>query len=260
MKEIRLKIFLSNLLFYVFSAYLVDSLKLNSFSFYAFVVFVSLVYYFVNYWLYSFNVHPIGLLTVLVLPSMLLSSYLLFIYYFALSVGEVWLKIFCMALFVVLGYYLVLNQNLLNVWYFEGIGLHKMALNINLFYTNLVFAVFAISIFLSRFEFIVKLVVLFVIFVILYVIFSILNEIRLPLVILSSIFFLFFLVNVFFLFILGFVNFKNYVLVSVALMILFKSMTVSSLYYVKGNLGIMDKITMVLESLIIFALLMFSSF
>lgn len=238
------------------SSYFVYFFNLNNFVLYGFIVFCMLVFYFVNYWIFKFNIHPKGFLTILPLPSLLLGGYLLFFDVFVRNLQIFWIYIY---VFVFLGleYYLIINQNILNTWLFEQVGLYRAALNINLFYTVLTYFISSLGIFLIQQDFITKILMSLVLFILLLIIFTNLIEIpfRITMLVLISSIFIYFIVL--FLFFLGSIKTENVILVSLGLTILFKTFLTNILYH--SYASSIDYILVIIESLAFSFLLFLSS-
>lgn len=255
----RFKIFLSTLLISALGSYLTYIFDFKDFSFWGVIIVMFFLFYFVSYWVFDFNIAAKGFITVLILPSFFLISFLMIWGTFIKQTSWWLLMFFSFWAFVLLEYYLMLNQNILNLGLHQPVGLYKAALNINVFYGVLVFFIFSIAVFLTNWWIGFKLVLCLFIFIFLFIIHSFLyeinNVIRFLIVIFSVFVFLIFMI----LFNLGFVKDRNIILVPMSLSIIFKNVNFMSLYHARVQTKLEDYVMVFVESLIVLFLMYLSS-
>lgn len=237
-----------------------NAARLNGFVLYGTVVFIMLVNYFILYWLFNFDVHPQGFLTVLALPSITFGAYLLVYYNFIRDIDMVY-RIVITLIFILLQYYLVLTQNILNLSHFSNIGLSQAALVVNNFYTIITYFLATKAIFLTPdITAPIKLVLTIPVFLILYIAFMIVNNIDFLQIIFGVGFYIILIAVFSFLYMSGFINPQNLLLIVISLAITFRGLTVISLYSSRKVISIPDFIVNVLESLLVGFLVYLSSF
>lgn len=233
--------------------------RISGFVLYGTILFMMLVYYFMIYWLFNFDVYPQGFISILLLPTLTLASYLLIYFNFIKELPIIYVVFFTLT-FMVMQYYLVLTQNILNLSTFTNVGLSQAALVSNSFYTILGFFLLNLSIFLipnlhSPF----KIVIGVIIFVIFYFIFVIINKIE----------FVQFIFGVFFygsvsiiylvLFLIGYINPLNSLLIVISLAVIFRGLTVIALYSFRKVISVFDFIQIIFESALVAFLVYMSS-
>lgn len=240
-------------------SYFIYFFYLDNFVLYGFILFSMLIFYFINYWLFKFNIHPRGFLTILPLPSLFFVAFLLFFNFFIKNLPYLWVIIY-ISLFILLEYYLIMNQNILNLWMFEHVGLYRAALNINLFYSVFTYFILNIAIFFTPFEFLIKILISLFVFLLLFIIFanlSILNLNLILLIIINSIFLYLLTIS---LFLLGFLKIENGILIAIAFSILFKTILTNALYSNYAFHSFTDYVLIMIESFLFGILLYISSF
>lgn len=236
-----------------------NSARLNGFLLYGTIVFMMLINYFILYWLLNFEVHPQGFLTVLALPTITFGSYIL-IYYNFIRDLDYFYKITLTSAFIILQYYLILTQNILNLYHFENVGLSQAALVVNNFYTIITFFLGVLAIFLtSELTVPIKLLLSIPISLVLYLAFVFLNRLEAVQIIYGIGFYICILIIFAFLYLSGFINPLNQILIVIALAIIFHNLTVISLYSFRKVISINDLLLTVFESILVGFLVYLSS-
>lgn len=233
--------------------------RFSGFILYGTIVFMMLVYYFLVYWLLNFEVYPQGFITILLLPALTFGAYLLIYYNFIKDIGLVY-KILFTLIFMVMQYYLILTQNILNLSNFTNVGLSQAALVSNNFFAIIGFFMVNLSIFLipnlySPF----KILGSFIAFMVVYLIFVLVNKIE-NLQLAFGIFFYGVVCIVYLiLHLTGFINPQSSLLTVISLSIIFRGITVIALYSFRRVISIFDFVQIGFEAVLIAFLVYMSS-
>lgn len=218
-----------------------------------------LMQYFLGFWLLNFDVYPNGFITILLMPAIWFGSFLLIYQNFIIDLN-VFYQIIIIGVFLVLQYYFMSTQNILNLAHFKNISLSQAAFTTNNFYTILTFFVANIAVFLlPGLTNPIKLAASFVFAVMILFIFSVLNKID-HLQTAYSAFFYFGLTFILaMLYMLGYINPDKILLLVMAISLAFRGIIVLSLYSVKKVIALSDYIQIVLEAGLLFILVGFAS-
>jgi hypothetical protein len=218
-----------------------------------------LLQYFLGFWLLNFDVYPNGFITILLLPAMWLGSFLLIYQNFIIDLPFVY-QFIIVSVFLVLQYYFMSTQNILNLAHFRSISLSHAAFTTNNFYTILTFFITNLAIFLlPGTSNTIKLFASFVSFVIILFIFAILNAIEQIQLFFAIFFYFTFIAILSFLYIVGFIDPQKILLLVIAMSLVFRGVIVLSLYSVKKVISKADYIQSALESGLLFLLIGFAS-
>lgn len=255
----RNKVLITIFVITLLCSYFIYFFYLDNFVLYGFILFAMLIFYFVNYWLFKFNIHPRGFLTILPLPSLFFVAFLLFLNFFVKNLSYVWVFSYIF-LFILFQYYLIMNQNILNVWMFEHVGLYRAALNVNLFYSVFTYFILNMAIFFTPFEFLIKIFISLFVFLLLFTIFANLSNLNFNLILFIILNSIFLYLLVICLFILGFLKIENGILIAIAFSILFKTILTSALYSNYAFHSFTDYVLVIIESFLFGMLLYLSSF
>lgn len=233
--------------------------RFSGFVLYGSIVFIMLVYYFLLYWLLNFDVSVQGFITILLLPTITLGAYMLIYYNFIRDLAVLYRIVFTFV-FIVLQYYLVLTQNILNLSYFTNVGLSQAALVANNFYTILSFFFVNLSIFLiPEVNIPFKMLFTIVMFVIFYLIFILINNIEVLQYYFGIFFYSIAILIYIIMYISGFINPISSLLTSIVFSIVFRGITVIALYSFRRVISFFDYLQVVFEAALIAFLIFMSS-
>ncbi len=256
----RVKTILSLVLFVSICTFFLQNSRLEGFVLYGTILFMMIMHYFMVYWLFDFDLHPKGFFTILLLPALNVGVYLL-IYYNLLKDFSPLYRLFFTLIFIVAQYYVVLTQNILNRSHFENIGLSKAALTVNHFYTVVVFFLAVLAIFLVGELFLIFKVLLTIpVFVLLYIIFAFINGLDYTRIIFTVLIYVFIVLMLCLLFMSGLIKPYNQILVAMIVGIIFHNFSVISLYSFRKVVSVPDFLMTILETVLVGALLYFSTF
>jgi hypothetical protein len=215
--------------------------------------------YFLGFWLLNFDVYPNGFITILLLPSVWFGSFLLIYQNFLTDLKLVY-QIMVIGGFLILQYYFMSTQNILNISHFKSISLSQAAFTTNNFYTILTFFVTNLAIFLlPGSSNTLKLIASFLSFVIILSIFGVLNNLDQLQMIYSAFFYFGFIFVLAFLYMLGFIDPEKMLLLVIAMSLVFRGVLVLSLYSIKKVIAFSDYVQIGLEAGLLFLLIGFSS-
>lgn len=225
--------------------------RFNGFLLYGTVVFMMLIYYFLVYWLFNFDVYFQGFVTILLLPAILFGSYLLIYYNFIKEIQIIYQILFT-GVFVVLLYYLVLTQNLINRSHFTNVSLSQAAIIVNNFYSIFGFFLACLSIFLvPDMSNITKIVVSILIFAAFYGIFVLVNSIEYIQFFFGMFSYVIFAAILILLYVSGSINPSTSVLTVLSMTVFFRGVTVISLYSFRKVINWPDILQILAEALVV---------
>lgn len=233
--------------------------RFSGFILYGTIFFMMLVYYFLVYWMLNFEVYPQGFITILLTPVLLLGGYMTVYYYFLRDL-TLYIPILSTIFFLGMMYYFILTQNILNTSYSQNIGLTQAALVINNFFSIITFFAANLAIFLIQdFSLIIKLVFTLPFFVLIYLAFVMINNIDRIQYWFGVFFYAVVIISIVLLYLVNFINPISGLIMVIILAVLYRGITVVSLYSSRRVISFLDLTQIFLESLLIGFFLYLSS-
>lgn len=225
--------------------------RFSGFILYGTIFFMVLVYYFLLYWMLNFEVYPQGFVSILLLPSILFGGFMMVYYYFLKDLG-IYTPVISTGIFLLLMYYFVLTQNILNTSYFLNIGLTQAALVINNFYSIITFFMASLAVFLiPDFTLVMKLSFTLPLFGLVYFAFVLINNIE-RIQLWFGIFFYALVIGIIILmFFMNFINPISGLIMVIILAVLFRGITVVTLYSSRKVISLLDLTQIFLEAVLI---------
>lgn len=247
----RLKNFLIVSIYLIFSCIYFSITSPSGFVLYGSLIFMITVFYFLVYWLLNFEVLLEGLVSILIPPSVFVGGYLM-TYNFFIKDQSLTLIFISIVFMIILTYYFLLTQNILNISCYQNIGLSQAAFVVNNFYSVISFFITILGVLLLPETLLfVRFIITIFVFVILFLPFAVINQIDKLHIFYSILNYSSIILILCFSYMLNFINPDNIVLFSVILSIVYRGITVVSQYSVRKVLSIMDLLQIIFESILI---------
>jgi hypothetical protein len=251
----RAKNFLVSILFPFLFILFLRIAHFDGFILYGTVFAGVLVQYFLGFWLLNFDVYPNGFITILLLPAAWFGAFLLIYQNFIVDLHLVY-QIPIILGFLVLQYYFMSTQNILNISHFKSISLSQAAYTTNNFYTILTFFTTNLALFLlPSLSIPLKFILSFIVSSGVLFIFTMLNKISKIEFFFSVFFYLNFTLLLLFLYVLGFIDPGKVVLIVIAMSLVFRGVIILMLYSAKRVIALADYVQIAIESGILFMLI-----
>ncbi len=239
------------ILFIILCTLFLSITRFTGFILYGTVLFMMIVYYFLIYWMLNFEVSPQGFISVLLLPVLFVGGYYLFYYHFLRDMN-IYIAIGSTIVFAIFIYYFILTQNILNTSYFSNIGLTQAALVVNNFYAISTFFIVNLSIFLlPNVQLITKLIASVPVFFLIYLAFVLINNIEKLHLWFGVFFYSFFVLGLVLMYLMSFLNPLSALIIVIILSIVFRGVTVVTLYSTRKLITLVDFGQIFLESILI---------